>query len=282
MTPHRSLPCLIALCSLFGCATSPPAVVPIFAVDYAALSAQAAQACDERAPGTGQRIRQAHARWQALHGAAQDKSFAAVQEQARAEAMQRGLPLPPPEQRQARWRAQSLQDLKDKMTALDAAAIAPYCERWPALFDRPDMQFAAMAASQPQGAETQATFMVDHQARFTEAARLCDARAPGTGAAVTQALLRWQSTQGAAKDKLMALAHAQALARADEVGGRILPLDAIKSGQRARAIERQQRAMNALDNAAVRPYCETLPREFERTDLDFNAIYLRERSDQRR
>jgi hypothetical protein len=168
------------------------AVVPIFAVDYAALSAQAAQACDERAPGTGQRIRQAHARWQTQHGAAQEKSSQAVQEQARAEATQRGLPLVPPAQLQARWRAQSLQDLKDKMAALDGAAISLYCERWPALFDRPDMQFAAMAASQPQSAEAQATFMADHQARFTEAARLCDARAPGTGTAVTQALLRWQ------------------------------------------------------------------------------------------
>jgi hypothetical protein len=282
MTLHRSLACLFALCSLLGCATSPPLIVPIFAVDYAALSAQAAQACDERAPGTGRRIRQAHARWQTLHDAAQEKSFQAVQEQVRAEAMQRGLPLIPLEERQARWRAQSLQDLKDKMAALDAAAIAPYCERWPTLFERPDMQFAAMAATQPQSAESQASFMSDHQARFTEAARLCDARAPGTGAAVTQALLRWQSTQGAAKDKLMAQAHAQALARADAVGGRILPLDAIKSGQRDRAIARQQRTMNALDDAAVRLYCETLPREFERADMDFNAIYLRERSDQRR
>jgi hypothetical protein len=281
MTLHRMIACLFALCSTFGCATPPP-VVPIFAVDYAALSAQAALACDERAPGTGQRIRQAHARWQTQHGAAQEKSLQAVQEQARAEATQRGLPLVPPAQLQARWRAQSLQDLKDKMAALDGAAISLYCERWPALFDRPDMQFAAMAASQPQSAEAQASFMADHQARFTEAARLCDARAPGTGTAVTQALLRWQSTQGAAKDKLMAQAHAQALARADAVGGRILPLDTIKSGQRERAIERQQRAMNALDDAAVRPYCESLPRELERADMDFNAIYLRERSDQRR
>jgi hypothetical protein len=40
--------------------------------------------------------------------------------------------------------------------------------------------------------------------------------------------------------------------------------------------------MNALDDAAVRPYCESLPRELERADMDFNAIYLRERSDQRR
>jgi hypothetical protein len=274
----------MALCSLFACATSPPApaVVPIFAVDYAALSAQAAQACDARAPGTGQRIRQAHARWQTQHAAAQAQSLAAVQEQVQAEAMQRGLPLPPPEERQARWRAQSLQDLKAKMAALDAAAVAPYCERWPDLFERSDMQFAAMAATQAPGAETTSTFMADHQARFTEAARLCDARAPGTGTAVTQALLRWQSTQGAAKDKLMAQAHAQALARADAVGGRILPLDTLKSGQRARAIERQQRAMNALDDAAVRPYCETLPREFERADMDFNAIYSRQRSDQPR
>lgn len=271
MTPHRSLACLFSLFWMFGCATAPPGVVPIFAVDYAALSAQAAEACDKRAPGTGQRIRQAHARWQAQHGAAQEKSFQTVQEQARASATQRGVPVAQPAQLQERWRVQSLQGLQDKMAALDSAAVRPYCERWPSLFDRPDMQFAAMAAPQPQSADTQTTFMADYQALFTEAARICDVRAPGTGAAVTQALERWQSRHGAAKDKLMAQAHAQALSRADAVGGRILPLEAIKSWQRARAIERQQRSMNELHDAAVRPYCEKLPREFERADLDFNA-----------
>jgi hypothetical protein len=271
MTPHRPSLCLFALCSIFGCATAPPPVVPIFAVDYAALSAQVAQACDERAPGTGQRIRQAHTRWQAQHGAAQVKSFQAVQEQAQAEATQRGQPLATPAQLQERWRAQSLQDLNDKLATMDSAALRPYCERWPALFERPDMQFAAMAASQPQSADSQATLVTDHNALFTEAARLCDMRAPGTGAAVTQALLRWQAKHGASKDKLMAQAHAQAQSRADAVGGRVLPLEAIKAGQRARAIERQRRAMNGLGDAAVLAYCEKLPRELERADMDFTA-----------
>jgi hypothetical protein len=271
MTLHQPLACLFLLCSIVGCASAPPVVVPIFAVDYAALSAQAAQTCDERAPGSGQRIRQAHARWQAQHGAAQEKSFQSVQEAARADALQRGLPAAPPAQLRERWRAQSLQGLKDKMAGLDPVAIGPYCERWPALFDRPDMQFATMAAPRPQDADTPTSFMVDYQAMFTEAARLCNARAPSTGAALAQALGRWQSRHGVAKDKLMAEAHAQALSRADAVGGRILPLEAIKPWQRARAIERQQRSMSELDDAAVRPYCETLPREFERADMDFNA-----------
>lgn len=271
MTLHRPLACLFLLCSIIGCATAPPLVVPIFAVDNAALSAQAAQTCDERAPGSGQRIRQAHARWQTQHGAAQEKSLQAVLAQARADAVQRGRPAAPPAQLEERWRAQSAQDLKDKMAALDPAAIGAYCERWPALFDRPDMQFSAMAAPPPQSADAPTSFMADYQAMFTEAARICDARAPGTGAAVTQALERWQSRHSVAKDKLMAAAHAQALSRADAVGGRILPLEAIKPWQRARAIERQQRSMNALDDAAVRPYCEKLPREFERAEMDFDA-----------
>jgi hypothetical protein len=133
------------------------------------------------------------------------------------------------------------------------------------------MQFSAMAAPRAQSADTATTFMADYQAMYTEAARLCDVRAPGTGTAVTQALERWQSTHGVAKDKLMAQAHAQALSRADAVGGRILPLESIKPWQRARAIERQQRSMNALDDAAVRPYCEKLPREFERAEMNFDA-----------
>jgi predicted HD phosphohydrolase len=164
-----------------------------------------------------------------------------------------------------------VQDLKAKMTALDAAANGPYCERWPALFDRPDMRFATMAVARPQSADAQATFMADYQALHVEAARLCELRAPGTGAAMTQALERWKSSHGGAKDKLMAAAHAQAQSRAEAVGGRILALEAIKPWQRARAIERQQRSMQALDAAAVRPYCEKLPLELERAEMDFNA-----------
>ncbi len=265
----------IAVLWLIGCAstvnqTAPAQTMPIFAVDYAALSAEAASACERRAPGTGERIRVAHERWQVQHRAAQQKSLQFVEEQARSESARRGQPFVPFSQRQERWRAQSLQGLKDKMAALDDAAVRPYCERWPALFLQPDMQFAAMAATQPQGAQPTG-FMLDHQAQFTEAARLCDARAPGSGAAVLQALGRWQTRHGAAKDKLMADAHAQALARADAVGGSVLALDSIKSWQRARAIERQQQAMQEVTDATVRPYCESLPREFERADMDFSA-----------
>ena len=157
------------------------------------------------------------------------------------------------------------------MASLDNTAVRPYCERWPAVFDRPDMQFAAMAATQAQGAPQAGGFMLDHPARFTEAARLCDALAPGSGAAVSQALRRWQAEHGAAKDKLMQAGHAQASARADAVGSRLLSLDAMKSWQRTRAIERQQQATRELTDAAVRPYCENLPRELERADMDFSA-----------
>ena len=157
------------------------------------------------------------------------------------------------------------------MAALDDAAIRPYCERWPALFDRPDMQFAAMAATTSQSAQPPRSSAPDPQAQFTEAARLCEARAPGSGAAVSQALGRWLAQHGAAKEKLMAASHAQAKATADAVGGRILALDAMKSWQRDRSIEQQQQTMQELTDAAVRPYCESLPREIERADMNFSA-----------
>lgn len=277
MNLHRCFLTSIAALWLIGCAsmTNPTApaqdVVPIFAVDYTALSAEAASACEQRAPGTGQSIRLAHDRWQVPHQAAQAKSLQLVEEQTRLQAAQRSRPFVPFALRQERWRAQSLQGLRNKMAALDDAAVRSYCERWPALFDRTDMQFAALAATQPQSAQPAGGFMLDHRAQFTEAARLCDARAPGSGAAVSQALGRWQAQHGAAKDKLMADAHAQALARADGVGGRILTLDSMKAWQRTRAIERQQQVMRELADAAVRPYCESLPREFERADMNFNA-----------
>jgi hypothetical protein len=273
---HRFLARIAAL-GLIGCSSTAhqtaPAqdVVPIFAVDHTALSAEAARACEQRAPGTGERIRAAHDRWQVPNRTAQAWSLQVVEQQARLEAGKRGQPFVPFSQRQERWRAQSLQGLRDKMAALDDAAVRPYCERWPALFSQPDMQFAAMAATQPPSEQPEVGLLVDHQARFTEAARLCDARAPGSGAAVSQALGRWQARHGAAKDKLMDVVHAQATARADAAGGRILTLDSMKSWQRSRAIERQQLVMRDLSAAAVRPYCENLPREFERADMDFNA-----------
>jgi hypothetical protein len=273
---HRFFVSLAALW-LIGCSSTvnqtAPAreVVPIFAVDYTALSAEAASACERRAPGTGEPIRLAHDHWQTPHRTAQAWSLRAVEQQARLETGQRGQPFVPFAERQERWRAQSLQGLRDKMAALDDAAAKTYCERWPALFSQPDMQFAAMAATQPPSGQSESGATVDHQARFTEAARLCDARAPGSGASVLQALGRWQAQHGAAKDKLLDAMHAQALARADAVGGRILTLDSMKSWQRSRAIERQQQLMRDLGDAALRPYCDNLPREFERADMDFNA-----------
>ncbi len=272
---HRFLASIAALW-LIGCSSTAnqtaPAqdVVPIFAVDYTALSAEAASACEQRVPGTGERIRVAHDRWQSPHRAAQGRSLQWVEEQARLEAARRGQPFVPYAQRQKRWRAQSLQGLRDKMAALDDAAVRSYCERWPALFTQPSMQFAAMLATQPQSAPP-AGLMLNHPARFTEAARLCDARAPGSGAAVSRALERWQAEHGAARDKVMAAAHAQATARADAVGGRVLTVDSMKAWQRSRAIEEQQQVMRELADAAVRPYCESLPREFERADMNFNA-----------
>ena len=109
---------IAALC-LTGCAatvhqTAPTQqVVPIFAVDYAALSADAASACERRAPGTGERIRAAHERWQGQHHAAQQRSLQLVDEQTQLETSQRGQPVTPLSLRQERWRAQSLQGLRD-------------------------------------------------------------------------------------------------------------------------------------------------------------------------
>lgn len=265
---HRLLVSMAALW-LIGCSSTVnqtvPArtVVPISAVDYAALSAEAAGACEAIAPGTTERIRTAHERWRARHhAAAQQRVQQSVEEAVQAEVAQRGLPIAPLPLRQQRWREQSQQDLKNKMAALDNAALGLYCERWPALFDLPAMQFAA---PQPTGM----TF--DYPARFTEAARLCDARAPGSGGAVLQALERWQAQHGAAKDKLWAGVQAQELARADAVGGRILSLEQQKSWQRARAVESQQQLMQGLSDSAVRPYCERLPGLFARADMDFSA-----------
>ncbi len=69
----------------------------------------------------------------------------------------------------------------------------------------------------------------------------------------------------------MAAAHAQAQARADAVGGRILPLEAMKPWQRDRAIERQQQLDERADRGGGAPVLRKLPREFERADMDFSA-----------
>lgn len=270
-----------ALLSLVACTTASPssqttaapAVVPLFAVDYAALSAEAASVCEQRAKGTGERIRQAHDRWQVPNRAAQERSLRWVLEHSLAEQPSGGPAVASLPERRTRWREQSLQDLRALMLRHDAASIRIYCERWPALFERTDMQFAAMANTAGTGQPPRANFMLDHRAEFEEAARLCDARVPGSGTSIHSAVLRWQAVHGDAKDQLMAWSHASASQRAELVGGRVLTLVSIQAHQRFQAIARQRQAIAAMPDEAVRAHCQALPGRLERSDFDFVAAW---------
>jgi hypothetical protein len=142
------LMCFIAPCWLAALLAAPAAAQNpreglLVLVDHAATSAEAADRCEQRHPGTGTAIREAHARWRAQHDAAQTQMLEKMLAEVQAKAAARG------DHHDSRQvldllRSASLDKLRNGMSTMDAATFERFCTDYPKEFDKPAMDFTDM------------------------------------------------------------------------------------------------------------------------------------------
>jgi hypothetical protein len=149
MLSRLSITLLIACISVLASASAWPQSSPsprdglLVLVDHAATSAEAADTCDKRVPGSGAAIRDAHARWQAQHGTAQNNLIELMSKELQARAAARGDRDHDPAQTLGLFRAASLDKLRGSMRAMNEQQLAQFCAGYPGEFDKPAMDFMA-------------------------------------------------------------------------------------------------------------------------------------------
>lgn len=145
MTYQRSIGLMTALWCLCASAwPQSPRDGLLVLVDHAATSAEAADVCEQRAPGAGTAIRDAHARWQTQHSAAQNNLLELMLKDVQAKAESRGDSAQGADKVLALFRTASLDKLRQSMRAMNEQRIAQFCADYPSQFDKPEMDFTTL------------------------------------------------------------------------------------------------------------------------------------------
>jgi hypothetical protein len=127
--------------------------------------------------------------------------------------------------------------------------------------------------------------LADHAAAADEAARRCDDKLPGSGAAIRSAHGAWQIKHGAAQQSMLDTFRSESLARAQARGTPQGESETVAAAMltmlRFAAMDKLRQSMAAMDGAQLKDFCASYPNQFDTPDMDLTSLHLRERSRKR-
>jgi hypothetical protein len=127
--------------------------------------------------------------------------------------------------------------------------------------------------------------LADHAAAADEAARRCDDKLPGSGAAIRSAHGAWQAKHGAAQQSMLQAFRDDSLARTQARGvshGEAEPVvAAMLTMLRFAAMDKLRQSMAAMDDAKLKGFCASYPSQFETPEMDLTTLHVREHSRKR-